>query len=388
MPRTVRAYAITSEAVARERERVGGDPEAMDISKVIELDKLELPDLGPGDVHLRILAVSAEHNIAHAATADTVNIAEARGGRIYPGNSALGEVLDVGDHVTDFKAGDVVITHCNGDPDEFGFPRRIWAYDQPGSTGWYGEEAVVGDWQIIKAPLDCGLNLWEIAALPLRAPTAYHMWRRALAIFRAKVPRERLATLNVLGFGGGVSELFLMLARAEGHDAYFCSGSPERRQALERFGVVGIDQKRFNRFAGKEDVKAFRKHVTELTDGVDMHIVCDMLRGPVFAAGLAIAAREGVNTSAGWQLSQVVEYNSTLMSVKQVTLDHTHYETIFGCHAATELYGKVFKPTVHKEIYAFDDLPRAFHEMHQNTQTGIPIIRITEDLPTSVKTLV
>ena len=366
---------------------MGGDPENMDISKVIELDKLELPDLGPNDVHLRILAVSAEHNIAHAATADTVNIAEARGGRIYPGNSAVGEVLDVGPAVTNFKAGDVVVTHCNGEPDQFGFPLRIWAYDQPESTGWYAEEAVVGDWQIIDAPLGSGLNLWEIAALPLRAPTAYHMWRRALGIYRLKVPRERQATLNVLGFGGGVSELFLMLARSEGHNAYFCSGSPERRAALEKFGVVGIDQKQFNRFAGRDDVKAFRKHVTQLTDGVDMHIVCDMLRGPVFPAGLAVGAREGVNVSAGWQLSQVVEYNSTLMSVKQVTIDHTHYETVIGCHAATELYGKVFKPTVHKEIYAFEDLGRAFHEMHENVQTGIPIIRVADDMPAAVQGL-
>jgi len=388
MSRTVRAYAITAEAVARERERVGGDFDKVDVSNVIELDKLELRDVGPRDVHLRILAASAEHNVDHAALADTVNIAEARGGRMYPGNSALGEVLEVGDQVTDFQAGDVVITHCNGEPDEFGFPLRIWAYDQPDSVGWYAEEAVVGDWQIIKAPLDCGLSLWQMAALPLRAPTAYHMWRRALGIYRLKVPSERQATLNVLGFGGGVSELFLQLAKAEGHNAYFCSGSLERREALEKSGIVGIDQKQFNRFAGKDDVKAFRKHVSQLTNGVDIHIVCDMLRGPVFPAGLAVAAREGVNVSAGWQLSQVVEYNSTLMSVKQVTLDHTHYETVYGCHAATELYGKVFKPTVHKEIYAFEDLGRAFEEMHKNTQTGIPIIRVTEDLPDSVKGLI
>src|SRR5436853_2885760 len=255
MPRTVRAYAITAEAVARERERVGGDTEQMDVSRVIELDKLELREVGPHDVHLRILAASAEHDVDHAALADTVNIAEAGGGRMYPGNSALGEVLDVGPEVTDFKPGDIVITHCNGEPDEFGFPLRIWAYDQPESVGWYGEEAVVGAWQVIKAPLDCGLNLWEIAALPLRAPTAYHMWRRALGIYRLKVPRERQATLNVMGFGGGVSELFLQLAKAEGHNAFFCSGPPERRAALEKAGIVGIDQQQFNRFAGKDDVK-------------------------------------------------------------------------------------------------------------------------------------
>jgi NADPH:quinone reductase-like Zn-dependent oxidoreductase len=387
MSRTVRAYAITSEAVAREKDRCGGDVHQMDVANVISLDKLELRDVGPNDVHLRILAVSGEHNVDHAALADTVNIADARGGRIYPGNSAVGEVLEVGDQVTDFAPGDVVLTHCNGDPDQFGFPLRIWAYDQPESVGWYAEEAVVGDWQLIKAPLDSGLNLWEIAALPLRAPTAYHMWRRALGIYRIKVPRERQATLNVLGFGGGVSELFLMLAKAEGHNAFFCSGSPARRDALEKLGIVGIDQQQYNRFAGKDDVKAFRKEVSKLTNGEDAHIVCDMLRGPVFPAGLAVAARQGVNVSAGWQLSQVVEYNSTLMSVKQVTLDHTHYETVIGCHAATELYGNVFKPTVHKEIYPFEELPRAFVEMHRNTQTGIPIIRVAEDLPASVKDL-
>ncbi|MEY2397954.1 MAG: hypothetical protein QOJ00_1128 [Actinomycetota bacterium] len=387
MGKTVRAYAIATDAIAAEKERAG-NTEDMDITNVVALDKLELRDVGPNDVRFKVLAVSAEHNINHAALADTINIAEARGGKIYPGNSALGEVLEVGANVTNVGVGDIVVTHCNGEPDEYGYPLRIWAYDQPESIGWYSEEAVVEDWQLIKAPLDCGLNLWEMAALPLRAPTAYHLWRRAIGIYRVKVPVERRATINVLGFGGGVSELFLQLAKAEGHNAYFCSGSPERRDALERQGIVGIDQKQFNRFAGKDDIKAFRKHVSQITNGEDMHAVCDMLRGPVFDAGLAVAARMGVNVSAGWQLSQVVTYNSTLMSVKQVTIDHTHYETPFGCGAATELYGRVFRPTVHKEIYAFEDLPRCFKEMHDNTQTGIPIIRIAEEMPESVKGLI
>jgi hypothetical protein len=74
--------------------------------------------------------------------------------------------------------------------------------------------------------------------------------------------------------------------------------------------------------------------------------------------------------------------------VKQVTLDHTHYDTPAGAAAATELYGRVFRPTVHKEIYAFEDLPRAFEEMHQNTLTGIPIVRIAKEMPAAVKSLV
>jgi NADPH:quinone reductase-like Zn-dependent oxidoreductase len=382
-----RAFSISAESIAAERERVAGDPDRFDISRVLRLDEVELRSMGPDDVRLRILAVSCEHNINHAALADTVNIAEIRGGKIYPGNSALGEVVEVGERVSKFKCGDVVITHCNAAPDIYGYPQRIWAYDADESIGWYGEEAVVGAWQVVRAPLDCGLGLWEIAALPLRAPTAYHMWRRALGIFRLKVSRERRATLNVMSFGGGVGECFLMLARSEGHRAWFCSGSPERRAALEKLGIQGIDQKGFHRFRGRDDVKAFAKEIRALTGGEGMHIVADMLRGPVFPAGLQALAREGVNVSAGWQLSQVVEYNSTLLSVKQVTLDHTHYETVDGCSAATELYGKVFKPTVHREIYAFEDLPRAFAEMQANVQTGIPIVRVAREMPESVQHL-
>jgi NADPH:quinone reductase-like Zn-dependent oxidoreductase len=385
MRRMTRAYSISATDIDAEKARVKGDAAKIEFANVIKLDRVDLRPLGPRDVHLKILAASGEHNVDHAVVADTVNIAQQRGGKIYPGNSAVGEVLAVGAEVTRFKKGDVALTHCNGEPDPYGYPLRIWAYDQPESVGWYAEEAVVGDWQLVPAPLGCGLTLWEMAALPLRAPTAYHMWRRALAIFRIKVPDTKLRRLNVLSFGGGVGECFLMLAKHEGHHAYFCSGSPERRAALERQGIHGIDQKAFNRFATRDDVRAFAGEVRKLTGGVNMHVVCDMLRGPVFDAGLSVAARCGVNVSAGWQLSQQVTYNSTLQSVKQVTIDHTHYETVEGCSAATELYGVVFKPTVHKEIYAFEDLPRAMREMYDATQTGIPIIRVAKDLPESVR---
>jgi len=384
----VRAYAITADAISQERERTKDNPDDYSIANIVRLEDLELPPVGPTDVRLRILAVSAEHNINHAATADTVNIAELRGGRIFPGNSALGEVVEVGDQVSRYRPGDIAITHCNGEPDIYGYPKRIWAYDKPESIGWYGQEAVVGDWQLIPAPLDCGLNLWEIAALPLRAPTANHLWRRAIGIWRVKIPREKKNVANVLGFGGGVSELFLMQAASEGHRAFFCSGNPERRAHLERLGVQPIDQKQFNRFKTADDIKAFAKHVSELTGRVKMDIVCDMLRGPVFEAGLAASGREAVNVSAGWQLAKACTYDSAGLSVKQITLDHMHYDTIDGANACTELYGSVYKPTIHKEIYPFEDLPRAFVELEEATQTGIPIIQVAKDMPDKVKALI
>ena len=93
------------------------------------------------------------------------------------------------------------------------------------------------------------------------------------------------------------------------------------------------------------------------------HIVCDMMRGPLFAAGLAVQARQGVNVSAGWQLGMVVDYNSANCSVRQITIDHTHYETLVGVRAATELYGRVFRPTVHREVYAYDVEARSYRRL-------------------------
>src|SRR4030095_15117964 len=116
-----RAYAISAEAIAAERRRVDNDLNKFDASRVIALDELTLRPMGPRDVHLRILAVSLEHNVDHAVLADTVNITELRGGKIYPGNSALGEVIAVGDAVTRFKPGEIVVTHCNGEPDIYGY---------------------------------------------------------------------------------------------------------------------------------------------------------------------------------------------------------------------------------------------------------------------------
>jgi hypothetical protein len=95
-----------------------------------------------------------------------------------------------------------------------------------------------------------------------------------------------------------------------------------------------------------------------------------------------------VNVSAGWQLGMNLQYNSANLSVRQVTLDHTHFETLDGVAAATELYGRVFKPTVHREIYPFRDLPRALEEMHRNTQTGIPIVRVADEMPDAVRGLI
>ena len=56
-----RSYSIASEDIATERARVDDDLSKVDISRIVKLDDLVLPEIGPRDVHLRILARTAQH---------------------------------------------------------------------------------------------------------------------------------------------------------------------------------------------------------------------------------------------------------------------------------------------------------------------------------------
>jgi NADPH:quinone reductase-like Zn-dependent oxidoreductase len=384
----IRAYTISADDIAAERERVEDDLDRFDVRRVVKLSDVELPAPAPGFVRVRVLVASIEHNVIHAALSDTINIVALRGGSMSVGNCFVGEVLECGRGADRFRPGEIVISGGTAHNDPYGYPLRIPAYDQPHSHGCYAEETLMREIELKPAPLGCGLNLYELVSIPLRGATANHLWRRGESIFRAKVGKEKLPRLNVLAFGGGTSEFFLMLARSEGHEAFYCSASPERRAALEKLGIRGIDQEPYQRFATEGDVQAFGRATRRLTQGAGMHVVCDMFRGPVFEAGLAASAREGVNVSAGWQLDVFPTYNSARLSLSQITLDHVHFETVDGCDAVLGLVGTVFRPHLHKEVYCFEDVPRALHELYHNTQGGLPVTRIAEEMPASVRHLV
>ena len=381
-------YSITAERIALEYERVGDDPSRFDAQRVVRLDARPRTPLGPRTVRLRVLAISVEHNALHAARAEPVNIVALRGGSIVPGNSFVAEVAECGDAVSLVNEGDIVMPGDNLTHDRYGFPLRAWAYDEPDSVGCFAQEVVLPEVQLRRVPLDCGLNLWELAALPVKGPSAYHLWRRGIDLFRAKVPRERISALNVLGFGGGVSELFLMLARNEAHRAFYCARNPVRLSRMAARGIEVIDQRSFNGFKTSDDLAAFRREIRARTSGAGMHLVCDMLRGAHFDAALTATARGAVVVSSGWQLGPQLSYNAALLSVRQITLDHAHIETRAGLAAAAHLFGAPLRPLVHDEIYDFSQLPRALQELQEGVHTGIPVVRVASDLPQSVRHLV
>ena len=280
-----------------------------DFASVIQLDEVALPRAGPArraSAHPRRLGRAQRR--PRGAGRHGQHRRGARRQDLSRATARSARCIAVGAEVKRFKPGDVVVTHCNGEPDIYGYPLRIWAYDQPESIGWYGEEAVVGEWQIIPAPLDVRAQpLGDRGAAAARADRLSPVAPRARHLPPEGRRASSCARSNVLGFGGGVSELFLMLAQHEGHRAFFCSGSPERARTSSGLGIEPIDQKAVQPLRQRATTsRPSTSDVKKLTGGVGMHIVCDMLRGPVFAAGSRRWRALGVNVSAGWQLDTSV----------------------------------------------------------------------------------
>ena len=377
----MRAYYLSSEVITREAARAraaGCDP---DLSRVVQLGEFDSPPLGPRDVRIRVLAFAVERNVVHAALCTPVDIVARLGGFIRPGNTFVGEVVEVGGEVAGFEAGDLVMAGKNFSLDRLGLPTRAWGFDQPQPPGAYAEEVVLEERVLRRLPLESGLSLLELAAVGLKGPCAYHLWRRGRDLFRAKLGGEPSEPLNVLAFGGGVSESFLLLARSEGHRALYCAGNPARRAHMQALGVATLDRHRFGDFATPADLQRFVREARRWSGVAGVQVVCDMFRGPLFRAGLSVLARGGVNVSSGWQLGNAVDYDSALLSTNQVTLDHMHMATDADVQGFFERVGPGLRLPLHKEIYGFEDFPRALEELRRGVPTGCSVVQVAVELP-------
>ena len=120
-----------------------------------------------------------------------------------------------------------------------------------------------------------------------------------------------------------------------------------------------------------------------------MHIVCDMLRGP--GVRRRSRRRRPARASTSAPAGSSARWSPTTrrcMSVKQVT--HRPHPLRDGRRAAarppSSTAGCSGRPCTRRSTPS-RTCRAAFHEMHENTQTGIPIIRIAEDMPAAVKGL-
>ncbi len=219
-----------------------------------QLESIAVPELGPRDVLVYVMAAGVNYNNVWAAMGIPIDVIKARqkkGEREdfhVGGSDASGVVWAVGAAVTSVAVGDEVVVHCGmWDPDDpwvvagkdpmLAASEKIWGYES--SWGSFAQYAKVQDHQCLPKPPHL---TWEAAAAyMLVAATAYRM-------LHGWPPNVVAAGEPVLIWGGagGLGSMAIQIARAAGARPVAVVSGDSKNEFCKNLGAVGvIDRRKF-----------------------------------------------------------------------------------------------------------------------------------------------
>ena len=170
-----------------------------------------------------------------------------------PGLEVAGEIVAVGDTVTQFKVGDQVCGLTNG--------------------GGYAEYCVVPESQTLTIPQ--GVSFVQAAAIP---ETFFTVWANVFQMGKAKTGE----TLLVHGGTSGIGTTALMLAKSLGLKSFATVGSNEKVEAISHL-TDAINYKTQN----------FEQVINEKTENGGVDIILDMVGAPYLEKNLNLLRRDG-----------------------------------------------------------------------------------------------
>ena len=170
-----------------------------------------------------------------------------------PGLEVAGEIVAVGDTVTQFKVGDQVCGLTNG--------------------GGYAEYCVVPESQTLTIPQ--GVSFVQAAAIP---ETFFTVWANVFQMGKAKTGE----TLLVHGGTSGIGTTALMLAKSLGLKSFATVGSNEKVEAISHL-TDAINYKTQN----------FEQVINEKTENGGVDIILDMVGAPYLEQNLNLLRHDG-----------------------------------------------------------------------------------------------
>ncbi len=201
--------------------------EGFDALKMVDRPR---PRIGPGDVRVRVRAVSLNYRDLMVARGS-----KKRAKRIVPVSDGAGEVIEIGSEVKRIAIGDRVAAAFFPTWLDGAFAEEHHANALGGSLdGMLAEEVVLPERAWVKIP--ARYTFEQAATLPCAAVTAWH------ALFEAATVKPG-ETVLVQG-GGGVSMFAIQLARHAGAAVIATSSSPDKRARFTEMGAAStIDYK-------------------------------------------------------------------------------------------------------------------------------------------------
>jgi crotonyl-CoA carboxylase/reductase len=387
VPKTLGETPELMKAIVIRKEREG-DPQ-----KSMQVEEVPVPELGPSEVLVLVMAAGVNFNGVWAAQGKPVSVFRMHKEPFHiAGSDASGIVWKVGRDVRRWKPGDEVVIHCNQScgqcPECNGLDpmacseQKIWGYET--SWGSFAQFTKVQAQQLVQKPKQLS---WEDAAsYGLTFFTAYRM-----LVGRAQVkPGDNVL---VWGAAGGLGIFAIQLCKVLGANPIAIVSSPDKIELVKKLGAEMILNRREFNFAWKpnetpeetkkrsDEMKRFGGEIRKLTGGKDPDVVFEHVGQETFPTSVFVCKRFGKVVICGATSGFNLEFDVRYLWMRQKEILGSHFANAYQAERANELVltGRI-KPVL-DQVFDFTETALAHQLMKENKHKGKLGIRIQAPLP-------
>ena len=363
-----------------------------DPRKSLHVDEVPLPELGPGEAFVAVMASAINYNTVWTSIFEPVSTFGflERYGKVSPlgkrhdlpyhvvGSDLSGVVLKTGAGVHTWHPGDEVVAHClsvelespDGHNDTMLDPeQRIWGFET--NFGGLAHIALVKSNQLM--PKADHLT-WEEAASPgLVNSTAY---RQLVSGNGANMKQGD----NVLiwGASGGLGGYATQFAINGGATPVCVVSSPEKADVCRSMGAELIidrsaEDYQFWKDENTQDPKEWRRFgskIRELTGGEDPDIVFEHPGRETFGASVFAARRGGIIVTCASTSGYLHQYDNRYLWMNLKRIVGSHFANYREAWEANRLVAKGYIHPTLSNTYPMAEVGQAAFEVHKNQHQG------------------
>jgi crotonyl-CoA reductase len=358
----------------------------------LHVEDVPLPELGPGEALVAVMASAINYNTVWSAIFEPVSTFRflERYGRNSDltkrhdlpyhvvGSDLAGVVLRTGAGVNAWKPGDEVVAHClsvelesaDGHSDTMLDPeQRIWGFET--NFGGLAHIALVKSNQLMPKPAHLS---WEEAASPgLVNSTAYRQ-----LVSRNGAGMKQGDNVLIWGASGGLGSYATQFALAGGATPICVVSSEDKAQLCRDMGAeLVIDRKaegfKFWKDEHTQDQREwnrFGKRIRELTGGEDVDIVFEHPGRETFGASVYVTRKGGTIVTCASTSGFMHEYDNRYLWMSLKRIIGSHFANYREAWEANRLVAKGrIHPTLSR-TYSLEETGQAARDVHRNLHQG------------------
>ncbi len=363
-----------------------------DPRKSLHVEDVALPELGPGEALVAVMASAINYNTVWTSIFEPVSTFGflERYGRMSPlskrhdlpyhvvGSDLAGVVLATGVGVHSWKPGDEVVAHClsvelespDGHNDTMLDPeQRIWGFET--NFGGLAHVALVKSNQLM--PKADHLT-WEEAASPgLVNSTAYRQ-----LVSRNGAGMKQGDNVLIWGASGGLGGFATQYALNGGATPVCVVSNEEKADICRSMGAELIINRseagfKFWKDENTQDPREWRRlggMIRDLTGGEDVDIVFEHPGRETFGASVYAARKGGTIVTCASTSGYMHQYDNRYLWMNLKRIVGSHFANYRESYEANRLIAKgMIHPTLSR-TYSLDEVGQAALDVHRNAHQG------------------